>query len=584
MASLTACSQLMTSQTGRMIVPRVRNLIRRRSAVRSSSSCLCRWISSPAASSSSNASALSSSRQIPAANLSLHDFQKMSQQREERNFFSSLASPPTPSVSESGSSSSASVSPLDDPDFLAVGGVNKRELLALASQKPTPLRLADMYKYGTGTDLAQRLRNAQFLHKELQIRIAQRAVDLLTLPHGLSEATPIRHVASMYLEYLLKFQQIPSPTNTEEENTFTDMLQGLVLDRTTIPMDIARGVVAWRDDRRENIELERLQEMEDALYRFFTARVGLRFVTEHHVLSSPRESTRALRNVTHMFPPDQKDTVLGCIQTNCDLVKEVTKVSQLVSEQTRQYYGTCPEIDIVDCIRQDSDLSQEFTYVPHHLHYMLGELLKNSCRATVRRHQQDQEVVTGGGSLNANANVGDKKLPPIRVIIVKGEEDVTIKIADKGGGIPRSYMNKLWKFAHSTADEDESKADFGMIEVSGARIRGFGLPLARIYARYFGGELTLKSTEGYGLDAYLHLPRLGNSCEHLPLRVRASPGARISLPTVGNVRRFSTSAVGPLASAESFNRSRRTGDQQDDISAGERNLRRILDKVHSREL
>jgi hypothetical protein len=176
-----------------------------------------------------------------------------------------------------------------------------------------------------------------------------------------------------------------------------------------------------------------------------------------------------------------------------------------------------------------------------------------------------------------------QSLPPIRVIIVKGEEDVTIKIADTGGGIPRSYMNKIWKFAHSTADEDESNTDFGMIEVSGARIRGFGLPLARIYARYFGGELTLKSTEGYGLDAYLHLPRLGDSCEHLPLRVRASPGNRISLPS-GNVRRFSTAVMAESSSTESSNLSRRTGDQQDDISADERNLRRILDKMHSREL
>jgi pyruvate dehydrogenase kinase 2/3/4 len=565
MASLTACSQLMTSQTGRMSVPRIINGVRRRTST-------VRWKSSPASMNS-----LSSSRQgIPATNLSLDDFKKMSQPLREERMSSSLASPPSSSsTSASGSSNSAS-SPLDDPDFLAEFSVNKRELLALASQQPTPLKLADMYKYGFGTDLAQRLRNAQFLHKELQIRIAQRAVDLLTLPHGLSEATPIRQVASMYLEYLLKFQQIPSPTNTEEENSFTDMLQGLVLDRTTIPMDIARGVVAWRDDRRENLELERLQEMEDALYRFFTARVGLRFVTEHHVLSSPRESTRALRNVTHMFPPDQKDTVLGCIQTNCDLVKEVTKVSALVSQQTREYYGMCPEIDIVDCIRQD--LSREFTYVPHHLHYMLGELLKNSCRATVRR-TMDQDLKTGQGASSKKAS-----LPPIRVIIVKGEEDVTIKIADTGGGIPRSLMNTIWKFAHSTADEDESNTDFGMIEVSGARIRGFGLPLARIYARYFGGELTLKSTEGYGLDAYLHLPRLGDSCEHLPLRVRASPGNRISLPP-GNVRRFSTAVMAASSSnTETSYLHRRTTDQQDDISADERNLRRILDKMHSREL
>lgn len=84
-------------------------------------------------------------------------------------------------------------------------------------------------------------------------------------------------------------------------------------------------------------------------------------------------------------------------------------------------------------------------------------------------------------------------------------------------------MSKIWQFAHSTAASDENEADFGVDEFTGATIRGFGLPLAQIYARYLGGELTLKSLEGYGVDAYLHLPRLGDSCENLPLEVQFSP-------------------------------------------------------------
>jgi hypothetical protein len=36
---------------------------------------------------------------------------------------------------------------------------------------------------------------------------------------------------------------------------------------------------------------------------------------------------------------------------------------------------------------------------------------------------------------------------------------------------------------------------------------GYGLPISRCYARYFGGDLRLISMEGYGTDAYLHLSR-----------------------------------------------------------------------------
>jgi hypothetical protein len=41
---------------------------------------------------------------------------------------------------------------------------------------------------------------------------------------------------------------------------------------------------------------------------------------------------------------------------------------------------------------------------------------------------------------------------------------------------------------------------------------GFGLPMARLHARYFGGELTLVNLERYGVDAYISLPAL-DACE-----------------------------------------------------------------------
>ena len=45
---------------------------------------------------------------------------------------------------------------------------------------------------------------------------------------------------------------------------------------------------------------------------------------------------------------------------------------------------------------------------------------------------------------------------------------------------------------------------------------GYGLPISRLYAQYFGGDLKLISMEGYGTDVYLHLNRLSSSNEPLP--------------------------------------------------------------------
>lgn len=283
-----------------------------------------------------------------------------------------------------------SKSQVKSPDDLWTMKVDMDELQNLASMRCTPLSLRDMYKYAVDfSNLEQRLRNAQFLHKELPIRIAQRAVDLLTLPQGLSDVLPIRQIAHMYLQYLEKFQEFPVPTTQEEEDAFTEMLNSMVSDRSSIPISVAKGVDEWLkmhfDSEGDLDNDNRLQQMEDALYRFFTARTGLRFLTEHHILSSPtrREKCAAIRRAQSSFADDEDVTsdFLGCIQTDCDPAKEVRKVASAVRRQTEDFYGICPEIQIVDSTRQKDT---KFTYVPHHLHYMVGELIKNACRASVR--------------------------------------------------------------------------------------------------------------------------------------------------------------------------------------------------------
>lgn len=290
--------------------------------------------------------------------------------------------------------------------------ISMDELLALASCQPTPLSLKAMYEYAPKkaskkkssssaaannyVDL-DRLRNAQFLHRELPIRVAQRAIDLLTLPYGLNRTKEVQSIANTYLQYLQKLRDFPMPTNAESEREFTDVLKSFILDRHSIPMAIARGLQSLEDGRRAPMDMRRLAEMEDALSRFFTARVGLRFLVEHHVLTGNEENSDALyrqqleaegglellENEPVVARPSDDDCC-GCIQKNCDPVREVRRTAARVTKLCRESYGIAPEIEVVDCTR-NADADAPFTYVPHHLRYMLAELLKNSCRATVKR-------------------------------------------------------------------------------------------------------------------------------------------------------------------------------------------------------
>lgn len=147
-----------------------------------------------------------------------------------------------------------------------------------------------------------------------------------------------------------------------------------------------------------------------------------------------------------------------------------------------------------------------FPYVPSHLSYMLLELLKNSMRATVETHGVD-------------------KMPPIRIVIADGEdnEDVVIKVSDEGGGIRRSNMKRIWSYLFTTASP--SILHNLLKDTEGANVRdfdtasplaglGYGLPISRNYARYFDGDLTIMSMEGYGTDGFIYLPRLNDSKQH----------------------------------------------------------------------
>jgi pyruvate dehydrogenase kinase 2/3/4 len=87
-------------------------------------------------------------------------------------------------------------------------------------------------------------------------------------------------------------------------------------------------------------------------------------------------------------------------------------------------------------------IKDEFMYVPSHLHHMLFELLKNSMRAVV---ELNEEL--------------DDNFPEIRLVVAQGREDITIKISDEGGGIPRSGMPLIWTYLYTTAQNSLLDAD-----------------------------------------------------------------------------------------------------------------------------
>jgi pyruvate dehydrogenase kinase 2/3/4 len=146
-----------------------------------------------------------------------------------------------------------------------------------------------------------------------------------------------------------------------------------------------------------------------------------------------------------------------------DIVHEAIENARFVCEEHYALFKG-PPVELI-CPK---DL--HFAYVPGHLSHICFELLKNSLRAVVERYGRERE----------------DRLPPIRVVVVEGTEDITIKISDEGGGIPRSAIPLIWTYMYTTMEGQGIEADFQASDFRAPMAGfGYGLPLSRLVRTQF---------------------------------------------------------------------------------------------------
>jgi len=346
------------------------------------------------------------------------------------------------------------------------------EIDAIAAEQQTPLTLTQLYEFGVVKNHETRLQAARFLHRELPIRLARMTREIESLPFGLTETRACRQIHALYIQSFMDILHSPVPETEEDEEEFTRLLDAIKNRHGNVVKAMAFGVIELKQRIPDGVIGP---EITGFLDRFYMSRIGIRMLIGQQI---------ALRN------PDQ-DWV-GIIHSRTSPADVAAAAATDAESLCRQNYGEAPRVEI----RGRTDL--RFTTIPTHLHHMLLELLKNSFRATLETHGHTRD------------------LPPVRIIIADGTEDVAIKIEDEGGGIPRSGMQKVWTYLYTTAPPPEERSSYLGMEVDPMAGHGYGLPITRLYARYFGGDLTLISMEGYGTDAYLYLNRLATHKEALP--------------------------------------------------------------------
>jgi len=343
---------------------------------------------------------------------------------------------------------------------------------------PSPLSIKQFIDFGRNASENQ---SYLFLRKELPVRLANIMKESNLLPENLQRMPSVNLVQNWYMQ---SFGEILEFENSEDDpETLTKFVEALAKIRNRhvdVVQTMAEGVIELKESHPVDVGME--HSIQYFLDRFYMSRISIRMLINQHTLLFGTERARESKHI-------------GSIDPSCNLMDVILDAAENARFLCDQYYLASPEVVVKEHNAETGGASPiQIVYVPSHLYHIVFELMKNAMRAIVEYH----------GSAAAS-------YPPIEVLIVSGKEDVTIKICDRGGGIPRRNTDQLFQYMYSTAPKP-SPHDSNSAPLAGY---GYGLPLSRLYARYFQGDLILTSFEGYGTDAIVYLRTLSNEATEL---------------------------------------------------------------------
>ncbi|KAK5898450.1 hypothetical protein CgunFtcFv8_015866 [Champsocephalus gunnari] len=326
---------------------------------------------------------------------------------------------------------------------------------------PSPLSIKQFLDFGR--DNACEKTSYMFLRKELPVRLANTMRETNLLPDPLLGMPSVRLVQKWYMQSFVELLEYENrkPEDPQALNDFLDLLIEIRNRHNDVVPTMAAGVIEYKE--KFGFDPFISSNIQYFLDRFYTNRISFRMLINQHTLLV------------------------------AEVVTDAYDTARMLCEK---YYLAAPKLKIEEFNMKAPDKPIQAVYVPSHLFHMLFELFKNSMRATVELHEDNVEG-----------------LPPVKAKVTLGKEDLSVRISDRGGGVPLRKIDRLFNYMYSTAPTPSLEP--GTVPLAGF---GYGLPISRLYARYFQGDLKLYSMDGVGTDAVIYLKALSSeSFERLPV-------------------------------------------------------------------
>ncbi|KAM7208756.1 pyruvate dehydrogenase kinase [Naviculisporaceae sp. PSN 640] len=395
------------------------------------------------------------------------------------------------------------------------------------AKEARPISLRQLMVFGRSLTESRLISSANYVRTELPTRIAHRIRDLQRLPYVVVTNPHINQVYDLYYNAFDTFRKVKEVKTLEDNDRLCTTIRSTLKAHLTVIPKLAMGIL-------ESSDLMDPKDLDKFMNTILRSRISRRVIAEQHL---------ALTDTFHApwFSPGAKlseSEFIGEVFLKCVAKEVVERCGHAIREIAQRAYG--PSVPIPE-IKIDGHLEASFPYILSHLEYIIGELLRNSVQAVVENHQKGKKA-------------SEKPPPPIEVTICESSQHVIIRISDQGGGIPHDILPYLWSFSKGPASGrilnnlgqvpklaatmQELQPDGEQEQVTLAsqshpshenslaslssrppNLRlGMGLPLSRVYAEYWAGSLALHSLEGYGVDAFLQISKLGNKNEQLTTR------------------------------------------------------------------
>lgn len=402
----------------------------------------------------------------------------------------------------------------------------QNEVLMKYSQKqPHPVSLRQLAGYGKTLTKQKILALANFVRLELPIRLAMRIRDLQTLPFGVVNNFHLAQIYESYYHSFNAFRKIGPIQTVADNDEFCKVISALLDQHVFNLSHLMMGAL-------ELSILSTLPQRDLDLFMssMLRLRISRRVIVEEHLLLTEIHK----KHPYQAKPPDY----IGEIFHDCNAKEQFEIVAGLVKDSMLDLF---PHRDRMPDVIVEGDVNTSFPFMVPHLHYLFGEILRNSYEATIKTHGH-----------------GEGKLPPIKVTVIDLKKQVMFRISDRGGGMNHAKLKLIWSFGKNPEWARQSLANFHRIpglqmysnlQVTPAGLSivgtqnalgqtsvgdinqmltetkkltleqlitrpyqyklGLGLPMCKVYADYWNGDLQMNSLEGFGSDTCLTLSKLG---------------------------------------------------------------------------